>query len=222
MLKESIGKMKKEFKSIKFIQLKDIDISIKHPSEIKREYVENGVLFLRVQNIKSLNLDIENNFVFVSHNDAEKLSKNLIFKNDIVMSRTESCGDCVVYNLDSKLFASSRIFMIKNTFFNQSFLVVFFNTKFGKIQINRGKYGSVQLEIAPTYLKNTFVPLFDIFFQKEIENLVKESYEKLEKSKSLYKEAENLLLEKLGVTNLSTQTTHNSTSKDKYPHLNIA
>lgn len=185
-----------------FIQLKDTDITIKHPTEIERKYVEaeNGVWFFRTQNLRPLCIDAESNRVFISKADAQKLFKNLINTNDILMTRTgANYGDCAIYNISEITIASSHILIIKNLFFNQSFLSVFLNTKFGRIQINKGMYGGLQPEIAPYYLKNIYVPIIPMPFQLEIEKLVKDSHLALEQSKALYKEAEDLLYTELGL-----------------------
>lgn len=181
-----------------YIQLKDIDITIKHPAEIERNYIENGIWFVRAQNIKSLSLDI-NNKVFISQEDADKLSKNIINKKDILMIRTGNCGDCVIYLEKENAIASSHIFIIRNKFFNQYFLSVFFSCKYGKLQIERGKYGSLQPEVATSYLRNIYIPMFSKEFQLEIEAMVKDSHKALENSKKLYKEAEKILYEALGL-----------------------
>lgn len=181
-----------------YIQLKDIDITIKHPAEIERNYIENGIWFVRAQNIKSLSLDI-NNKVFISQEDADKLSKNIINKKDILMIRTGNCGDCVIYLEKENAIASSHIFIIRNKFFNQYFLSVFFSCKYGKLQIERGKYGSLQPEVATSYLRNIYIPIFPKEFQIEIEAMVKDSHKALENSKKLYKEAEKILYEALGL-----------------------
>ncbi|MGX3098491.1 hypothetical protein [Helicobacter sp. 23-1046] len=184
------------------IQLKDTDISIKHPAEIQRNYVdsENGVWFFRTQNLRPLFIDSESNQVFISKQDAKRLAKNLIQKDDILITRTgANCGDCAVYNIDIETIASSHILIAKNSFFNQCFLAVFLNTQYGKKQINMGIYGGLQPEIAPYYLKNIYVPQFSQDFQLEIQNLVQDSHKALEDSKVLYKEAENLLYEALGL-----------------------
>ena len=183
-------------------QLKDTDISIKHPAEIQRNYVdsENGVWFFRTQNLRPLFIDSESNRVFISKQDAKKLEKNLIQKDDILITRTgANCGDCAVYNIDMETIASSHILIAKNSFFNQCFLAVFLNTQYGKKQINRGIYGGLQPEIAPYYLKNIYVPQFSQDFQREIQNLVQDSHKALEDSKALYKDAERLLYEALGL-----------------------
>ncbi len=186
-------------KKYQFIKLKDVNCEIIHPSEIKRYFVskKDGVLFFRTQNLRPLKIDLSNQ-VYISKTDAKKLSKNEIKYDDILMTRTgANFGDCFIYHLDKKAIASSHIFIIRNKFFNQTFLSIFFNTQYGRYLINKGMYGGVQPEIAPYYLKNIPIPIFSTTFQSQIETLVKTAYEKLKQSKALYKEAKDLLLEEL-------------------------
>ena len=202
-------------KKHKFIKLRDTNCEIIHPAEIKRNFVsqKDGVLFFRTQNLRALKIDLSNQ-VFISKEDAKKLSKNEIKYSDILMTRTgANFGDCFIYHLNEKTISSSHVFIIRNYYFNQSFLAIFFNTKFGKTLINKGMYGGLQPEIAPYYLKNIPIPIFSNIFQSQIENLVKTAYEKLKESKKLYKEAESLLLEELDLKDF-TPTNKNITIKN--------
>lgn len=191
-------------KKQKHIQLKDTDIHIMHPTEIKREYVEqneeDSVWFFRTQNLRPLFIDTELNRVHISQEDAFKLKKNIIRDGDILITRTgANCGDCALYDNEEQAIASSHVLIVRNSFFMQSFLAVFLNTSFGKIQINRGIYGGLQPEIAPYYLKNIYIPTFSISFQQEIDKIVKNSKNLLKQSKLLYKEAQDILYTELGL-----------------------
>ncbi|MBC1223595.1 N-6 DNA methylase [Nostoc sp. UCD121] len=171
-----------------------------HPTEIKREYVEDdlsGVLFFRTQNLRPLRVDLSNQ-VYISQEDAEKLSKNRIKRNDILITRTgANFGDTLIFNEEIEAIASSHVFILRNKTLNQSFLAVFLNTFYGKEQINKGMYGGVQPEVAPYYLKNILFPLFSTFFQKSIEKLVHQSSMEVDASKLIYQQAEDLLLSEL-------------------------
>jgi|GEM_PF-3993194 len=77
------GKLNRENKT-----LKNFEVKIFHPNEIKREYVEeNGILFVRTQNVRPLSFDLTNE-VHISKEDALKLKKNKISKEDVLMTRT--------------------------------------------------------------------------------------------------------------------------------------
>lgn len=79
------------------------------------------------------------------------------------------------------------------------------------------------------------IPQFSQDFQLEIEKLIKDSHKALEDSKALYKEAENLLYESLGLDSTNPLESLQSTESSlrcvksrnddiiaKYPHLNIS
>lgn len=180
-------------------RLSEIDYVLIHPTEIKREYVEeNGVWFFRTQNIRPLKIE-QSNDVFISKQDAEQLKKNLIKRNDIVITRTgANFGQTAIFNTDDIAIGSSHTFILRNNYFNQSYLAVFLNSSFGRKLIDKGMYGGSQPEIAPYYLSNIPIPDFSKLFQTEIEKLITSSYNKIEQSKTLYAQAKQILLQELG------------------------
>lgn len=190
----------KLLKSKKFKSLSNIKFKIIHPSEIKRIYVESdGVWFFRTQNIRPLKIE-QSNDVFISDDDAKKLKNNLIKKNDVVITRTgANFGQTAIYNIDKIAIGSSHTFLLRNEYFNQSYLAVFFNTKYGRKLIDKGMYGGAQPEIAPYYLSNIPIPDFDFNFQIQIEKLINFSQEKINVSKSTYTQAETILLQEIGL-----------------------
>ena len=185
-----------------FMRLSEAKPNIIHPTEIKREYVENdlsGVSFFRTQNLRPLRVDLSNQ-VYISQEDAGKLSKNYIKINDILITRTgANFGDTLIFNEEMKSIASSHVLMLRNERINQSFLAVFLNTLYGREQINKGMYGGVQPEVAPYYLKNIIVPIVSNSFQHLVKRLVNQSYIKINDSKVIYQQAEDLLLSELGL-----------------------
>ena len=182
-----------------FKRLSNIDYKIKHPAEIKREYVENGVWFFRTQNIRPLKIE-ESNDVYISSQDAVKLVNNHIKYNDIVITRTgANYGQTAIYNLRKTAIGSSHTFILRNNYFNQSYLAVFLNSKFGRKLIDKGMYGAAQPEIAPYYLSNIPIPDYTTDFQNRIEYFILESEKVKTKFKELYSQAENLLLQEIGL-----------------------
>ena len=201
---------KKEFLNIieqleqkEFKRLRDTDIQILHPAEIKRDFIEDGVWFFRTQNLRSLKIE-KSNDVYISKSDAQRLKNNEIKYGDVLMTRTgANYGQTAVYNLDEKAIASSHVLILRNSFFNQFFLATFFNTKYGRKMIDKGMYGAAQPEISPYYILNIPIPVFSESFQLSIENKYKESEINLTQSQSLYRQAEDLLLSTLGLKNFT-------------------
>ncbi len=191
---------RKDYLDIKFLlekgsnkKLKDFEVKIYHPKEIKREYVKNDVLFLRAQNVRPLFLDLSNK-VFISQEHAKKLKSNLISREDILITRTgANFGQCCLFNEERQVIASSHTFILKSGSINPYLLTIFLNTKYGREMINKGMYGGLQPEIAPFYLLNIPFPNFSDNIIKDIEKKFKKAHQKQTQSKQLYKEAEELL-----------------------------
>lgn len=179
-------------------KLIDFQVSIRHPKEIKRNYVDDGVLFLRAQNVRPLSIDLTANPVYISEEDAERLKENTIQYKDILITRSgANAGQCAIYLEDSHAISSSHTFILKSGNLNPFFLTIFFNSRYGKTLIERGKYGSSQPEIAPPFLYEIPVPNWE-HLQTEIEKTYLRSKELTELSKTRYAKAQTLLLAELG------------------------
>ncbi|MEK9165983.1 MAG: hypothetical protein AAB525_03980, partial [Patescibacteria group bacterium] len=193
--------IQKKLQNKPYKKLSDYSVKIKHPTEIKREYHRDGVLFLRAQNVRPLQIDIENNPVYISDHDAKLLKNNLIETKDILLTRTgANFGQCAIYLDNQKAIASSHTFIIKSSEINPFFLAVFLNTNFGRKLIDKGMYGGLQPEVAPFFLYQIPLPIFKI-----IPNLIEKIYllsqDYIATSQNLYSQAEQLLLSELGLMN---------------------
>ncbi len=82
---------------------------------------------------------------------------------------------------------------------NPFYLTIFLNSKYGKEQLWMLSRQTEQFNLSCREVEELLIPLFDADFQQEIETLAKNSFNLIEKAKSLYSQAENLLLEKLGL-----------------------
>ena len=182
-------------------KLVDFQVNIRHPKEIKRNYVDDGVLFLRAQNVRPLSIDLTSNPVYISEEDAERLQDNTVHYKDILITRSgANAGQCAIYLEDSHAISSSHTFIVQSGNLNPFFLAIFLNTKYGTALIEKGKYGSAQPEVAPYFLYQIPVPNWENL-QTEIEKTYLRSKELTELSKTRYAEAQALLLSELGLAN---------------------
>ena len=182
-------------------RLIDFQVKIRHPKEIKRNYVDSGVLFLRAQNVRPLSIDLTANPVYISEEDAERLEDNTIHYKDILITRSgANAGQCAIYLEESRAISSSHTFIVQSGNLNPFFLAIFLNTKHGTRLIERGKYGSAQPEVAPPFLYQIPVPNWENI-PTEIERTYLRSTDLTELSKTWYAEAQTLLLFELGLTN---------------------
>ncbi len=188
------------------IFLGEVVKKIIHPKEIKRDYSESGYLFLLAQNVKPGFLDFSEKRYF-SEEVAKTMPQNLLKKGDILFVRTGAVGDVAIYlGKPEKVLASAHVLIARPNFkISPYYLMVFFNTHAGRNLIIRGTYGALQPEVAPDYLKTILVPVVNKDFENEVEQLVFKSNELLGQSESLYSQAENLLLEELGLKNFEVE-----------------
>ena len=180
-------------------KLVNLQVTIKHPKEITRNYVKDGTMFLRAQNVRPMSIDTDANTVFISAKDAEMLKDNALQYKDILLTRTgANFGQCAIYLEDCVAIASSHTFIIRSGHLNPFFLVVFLNTKYGRTLIDKGKYGSSQPEVAPYFLYQIPIPIMEDL-QAEIENTYLQAHELAQSSKAIYTQAQQRLLSELNL-----------------------
>lgn len=124
-----------------------------------------------------------------------ELSKFHIRENDVFITVVGTLGKIAI-NTDPNLKAifSCKSTIVRTNEINPYFLTTFLSTDLGQEVVLRGKRGAIQEGLNITDLQEIKVPTVSINFQNHIEALVKSAHQKLEESKKLYREAEQLLL----------------------------
>ncbi len=173
---------------------------ILHPTEIKRIYEDNGLQILLAQNVRNNELDFSN-IVFMSEDLKEELKRNKLQYDDVVLTRSgANFGQSASFKQKQDIYACADVLVIKNTQdFKGGYLSTFLNTKQGRSLLDRGSYGMAQPHIAPFYLYNLPIPKFNENFENIVDDLVNKAEKHKGQSKSLYSQAEQLLLSELGL-----------------------
>ncbi len=185
-------------------------------------FTSSGVLFIRNNNIINGVLDI-NDKKYISIDESEESKRAEISSGDILLTTIGTIGESVVVpdeieraNINQNLV---KIRLKKN--YSSVFISNFLNSKYGKFQTERFSTGNVQPLLNYPRIKKILIPNLSISFQLQIEKIVKEAHQKQTKSKQLYIESEQLLLEKLDLLDfqpkhtLSFKTTKKEVSKAK-------
>ena len=126
-------------------------------------------------------------------------------KDDILICRTNGNPDLIgksaLVAMDYQYVYESHMFKVKpnRNLINSSVLVTFLNTKYGRMEINRLSMQGNQANFSLAKFKEVRIPKFDDKLQLKIEQILYRSHQKLEESKKLYQEAEELLLSELGL-----------------------
>ena len=192
-------KIQHQLEKISSHKLIDFQVNIRHPKEIKRNYVDNGVLLFRGQNVRPLSIDLTSNPVYISEEDAERLQENTIHYKDILIMRSgANVGQCALYLENNNAVSMSDTLIIQSGNLNPFLLTIFLNTTHGKALIERGKYGSAQPHIAPPFLYQIPMPVWDAL-PSVIEKTYLQSKDLTELSKTRHIEAQTLLLSELGL-----------------------
>ena len=194
----------KQFKTLSDLNIKVV--SGPFGSSLKSEaYCNSGVPFVRISDLNNFFIS-KDNLIHISEEDHKRLSSSRLKYNDLVLSKvgntigvvsilTPEIGDeCNISenNIGIRLWNNDLKI-------NPYFLLSYLNCKIGQKQILRLISGNAQPKLNVADIKNLKLPIILDSFQLQIEELVKNSYKISNSSKSLYTEAENLLLEELGL-----------------------
>lgn len=163
-------------------------------------YSENG----KIPVLRSVNIR-ENGFTtdrqeFVDENFYNSKKQGQINYKDVLLTSTGvgTLGRCLINLNKNKFFIDGHITVLKNlSEILPEFLYIYLNSKYGQQQINilyKGTSG--QIEIYPDDIKEILIKPLKI--QSSIAELVNKSYTLRQSADTLYKEAEDILLEELG------------------------
>lgn len=166
------------------------------------QWKESGIPFITAENVKEGFIDLEN-ARFIDEKVDKILKKSRVYENEVLLTMSGKVGDAAVaVNIPSRINSNQDIVKIKlKKDYSPYFLAVFLNSKFGRLQVLRLPVGSVQQHIFLWQTKSLLTPKFSKEFVTEVETLYKSGLREIENSKLFYQQAENLLLEELGLEN---------------------
>lgn len=126
--------------------------------------------------------------------------------NDVLLTTVGTIGNAAVVEdevLPANMDRHLGIIRIRpeRTDVDPYYLSLFFNTSFGRAQTLREATGNVQLNLFVDSIKRLLVPIGKEF--NVCGELVRQAYSKRAESKTIYAEAETLLLDALGLNNLN-------------------
>ncbi|MDR2361218.1 MAG: restriction endonuclease subunit S, partial [Prevotellaceae bacterium] len=151
--------------------------------------------------------DIKNHFiendkpVFVGKKYFESQERSHIHEEDVILSIMGSVGDIAILPKGFKHCIANRAVAIIKQIHDVSpyYLFAFLSSSIGLQQIDQQKNGGIQQRINLDLLSKIKVPIPSISFQNKIETNIKKAHLKREQSQILYRQAEELLLETIGL-----------------------
>jgi len=181
--------------------LKDfLKLLYRYPTFYNLQYHKEGVLILKGEDILPEGFIQNQSQDYISEEDTRRFPKTILKEGDLIFSVRGYVGKVglVDKKYEGSIISANLIrAVIKDI--SPYFLWVYLNSKYGIKQIDRAKMITAQETILADDIKKFLVPELNKEKQIEIENLAKQAINKLRKSESLYSQAENLLLEELGL-----------------------
>lgn len=179
-----------------------VTVSDGNHMSISDNFSETGVPYYRGQDIHDFFIENANPICIPkSIFDLGTMQRSHLKKHDVLMSIVGTIGEISIVTTDANATCSCKLAILrpkKNV--SSEIIALYLQSKYGQNQIRKFIRGAVQMGFILEDINQIFVPAFSKDFQSKIESLVKSAHERLEESKSLYAQAENLLLCELGVS----------------------
>jgi len=169
------------------------------------QYVDKGVAFIRPLNCKDYIVDIDNDVVFISKEDSERLKSSKFSSGDLIFTKIgNGIGDVAI--IPQKIFEcniSGNLMgvKVKNNIDNY-YVLTFLKSIYGQNQIWQGMMNSAKPKIDMDTLKSIVIPIPSPEIQKYIGDKVRKAEELREEAKRLKKEAEEIINESLNIKQL--------------------
>ena len=190
-----------------FIPLRNIAIIKSGTTPKDRdENLKSGVILLKTNNIRNNVLSNSDDYFYIDENTNLKMKSTQLKQGDVLINIVGATTDVigrVAYipnNFEKANITQAMAFLrIKNSDFLSGFLFIALQCNNTKLQIERLARPTGQFNLNLEEVAKIKIPLFPLSFQQEIEEMVKTSHACLEQSKDLYRQAEVLLYQELGL-----------------------
>lgn len=153
------------------------------------------------------NLNFEGDVRYVSRLAYQFLKKSKIYGNEIIIDKIGNAG--TVYfmpNLDKPVTLGMNLLLVRlKKEFSPEFIYIFFNSKHGKLLIERNTTGINPKSIDKNSVRNILIPVVSESFNEQISLDVQRSLNCIADSKEYYRSAKDLLLKELGLDNFEAE-----------------
>lgn len=165
-------------------------------------YVENSPYrYIRNKDINDF-LISDNDPALIPKAIYEELPQFHIKENDLLITVVGTLGKvAIARDTDTQSIFSCKSTLVRATKINPYYLLTYLNSKTGQLFSLRGKRGAIQEGLNLSDLKDIEVLIVADAFQQNVEKIIRHSFLLINESKSLYREAQNLLLTELGLSN---------------------
>ena len=162
------------------------------------DYLNDGIPFIRVQNIKNDFLS-PSECVFISKEYSNKERKTSLVEGDIAISKVGSIGNVCLVMGEANTSQNVISIKTKRDCINSFYLFAYLSSESGQNLMKQIQAIQVQSKLELHEVRNFPVPVFGDFFQNRIELILRQSFAIKNDSVSKYTQAQTLLLSELGL-----------------------
>ncbi|MEA4920772.1 MAG: hypothetical protein VB078_07620 [Clostridiaceae bacterium] len=156
--------------------------------------------YIRGKDVKPFTL-LDDDSVFMPERDYKRLEKYAVLPDDLLISVVGTLGNVAIVPENIRGIFSCKSTVFRNSKVDPFYLLAYFNSKYGRDCLLRRQRGAIQTGLNKDDLKTVPVPVFSKE-ENYIGNLIRNSLQLVENSKELYSQAQELLDNELGLTNL--------------------
>jgi len=165
-----------------------------NPPVFKRQFCKNTPNAVKYYQSSDVQLASEDSSVYVYKGQAKKLNL-LVKQGDILVTGFDTIGNVrLVSKFQNDTCYANNVCRIRvNPEIHKGFIYAFMSSKYGNAQLNKNASGSVVRYIEAPGIKRTLIPFFPDSFQKEVDDLIKESVHLSEETVYALDEAKRLI-----------------------------
>lgn len=165
----------------------------------------DGVRYLRGKDLNDFFVS-DDDPIYIPESEYLKIKRSHILKEDVLVSIVGTVGLVSIVADDfDKLTGNCKIAILRTKKVDPWFLSAFLISRYGQSQIQRKVAGAVQTGIILKDFSSVLVPDISQGGQERVREIVESSYLEQSRSEHLYSQAENFLLEELGLKDFEVE-----------------
>jgi len=167
---------------------------------------KEGIILLKTTDIRNNTLHKENDYYFINEQIDSRMSKTRLLSADVLINIVGASLGVIgrvafvpVNFPRTNITQAMALIRLEDSSFLPEFLFAFLISRYGRFQVDRLARPTGQFNLNLEELGTFRIPQIAKEQQQRIRKLVEDSEERLRLSQTLYAQAENLLLEELGL-----------------------
>ena len=175
------------------------------PSMQNQRFYDGNIKFVKTDNLRENYIKEDFNHYLSELGNAE-IKRTFLKENDIITTIIGATFDviarsCIVRKelLPANINQNIALIRVDKNKISPEFLNIYLNSYFGKKYLQYLSRQMEQVNLNCREVEKVIVPILSISFQNKIEEFVKSAHSKREQSQTLYHQAEELLLETIGL-----------------------